>query len=142
MKFTPRTEREVSRIFEKGDYRFIVISAEEKTSKTGNQMIHLKLSVLHNEIVGKTNIVDCYLLSDHPSFEHLIRHFCYSVGLENEYETGNILPEFCLDKKGIVRLSVEEDKTGKYPDKNKVVDFLVEKNTEKSTIDLNDDVPF
>ena len=142
MKFTPRTEREVSRIFEKGDYKFNVLSAEEKKSKTGNEMIHLKLNVEHNEISGKNTIVDCYLLSGHPSFEHLIRHFCYSVGLENEYESGNILPEFCVDKFGIVRLSIEEDKTGKYPDKNRVIDFLVEKNTSKINTDLNDDVPF
>jgi hypothetical protein len=144
MKFTPRTEKEVSRIFEKGDYRFTVSSALEKVSKSsGNQMIHLKLVVYHSDIPGKTTIVDCYLLNDNPSFEYLIRHFCYSVGLGELYEQGNLLPEQCNGKEGIVRLAIEEDKTGKYPDKNKVTDFIAEKLTENSSEEkLNDDIPF
>lgn len=150
MKFTPRSESEVSKIFEKGNYKFEVIDANEKTSKNGNEMIHLKLSLYHNSIPGKSTMVDTYLLSDNPNFEYLIRHFCVAVGLEDKYNLGTLEAPDCLGCKGIAKVTVEEDKTGNYPPKNRVVDFIEESsashglhiNNNTNSDGLNDDLPF
>lgn len=147
MRFTPKTENEVSRIFEKGDYRFKVIDAFEKNDKNGNPMLVIKLNVFHNNIPGKTNIVDCFL-TENPNFEFLIRHFAYSVGLDKSYEEGVLNPHECKDKSGIVKLGIQIDKEGKYPDKNIAIDFVIATNQaplnalNNNTSDLNDDIPF
>lgn len=147
MRFTPKSEKEVSRLFEKGDYEFKVIDASEKNDKKGRPMLVLKLNVLHKEIPGKTNIVDCFLTSD-PNFEFLIRHFAYSVGLEKSYEDGVLNSYECKDKSGIVRLGIKIDKEGQYPDKNIALDFLMSNSMASSNIlnkeekTLNDDFPF
>ncbi len=149
MKFTPKSEIEVARLFEKGEYKFKVIDAVEKTSQKGNAMIELNLEVYHNTIGGKTNRVRCFLMTSEPNFEFLIRHFCYSVGIGDVYESGNLLASTLPGKCGAVSLGIETDKDGKYPDKNRVLDFLV--NPENIALppsapvkqqDLNDDIPF
>lgn len=144
MKFTPKTETEVSKIFENGIYEFVVESAQEKESKSGNNMIHLKIKILHDKYIGKTNFVDCYLLTENPNFEFILRHFCYSIGLGEAYEKGEITDRMCVDKSGLAKVVIEKDKDGQYPDKNKIVDFIVDKNRDvlKTKDDLNDDIPF
>jgi hypothetical protein len=154
MRFIPKTEEEVKRTFEKGDYRFKVIYAEEKNAKNGSPMIHIKMNVFHNVIPGKTTIVDSYLTSN-PNFEFLIRHFAYSIGLGECYESGALEAHHCQDREGIVRLGIETDTSGKYPDKNRVFDFIVDKNREtvfpvnqsshlpaNGKEELNDGIPF
>ena len=149
MKFTPKTEQEVSRIFEKGNYRYKVIDAFNKPDKNNNIMLVLKLQFFHNSIPGKTTIVDCYL-TNNPNFEFLTRHFAYSCGLDEYYEKGELPPEVCKNKEGVGTLGVSIDETGKYSDKNVVRDFIVTANVATLNIlnaadsnsDLNDDVPF
>lgn len=144
MRFTPKSEAEVSKIFENGIYEFVVESANEKNSKNGNPMIHLKVKIMHDKYVGKTNIVDCFLLTDNPNFEFILRHFCFSIGLGDSYEKGEITEQMCIGKEGYAKVVIEKDKEGKYPDKNKIVDFIVSKNKDEFKIDssLNDDLPF
>jgi hypothetical protein len=157
MRFTPRTEKEVSNVFEKGKYKFSVISAKETVSKSQNEMLNLTLVIYHNSIPGKSSVVNCYLLTDNPSFEYMIRHFCYSVGLENQYESGVLIASDCIGKEGIVSIGIDVDKTGQYSDKNKVLDFIIKENNEVKPVvstfnnisinlpknnDINDEVPF
>jgi len=161
MLFTPKTEKEVSPLFERGDYKFKVIDALEKDDRNGNPMLQVKMQVFHNVIPGKTNIVDLWL-TNNPNFEFLIRHFSYSIGLAESYEKGSLSPEQCIDRIGIVRLGISVDKNHKYPDRNKAVDFICEKNEDNvmhdlmtklhsshtsnvgdsATTQLNDDLPF
>jgi len=143
MKFQPKSEEQVKRLFDKGDYPFTVTSANEKQSRTGNPMLELDLQLEHSTIKGKTGFVKAYLLTDNPNFEFLLRHFCYSIGVGADYERGDINPKALVGKKGVARVSIEIDESGKYPDKNKVVDFLGEpfaSSTPKK--DLDDDIPF
>lgn len=143
MNFTPRSESEVSPLFEKGIYKFRVESAVERTSKNGNPMIELKLKLVHNMIQGKTILIYCYLLTDNPSFDFLLRHFCYSVGLGESYEKGVLEAAMCPGKVGTAKIGIDIDKEGKYQEKNKVLDFIMPKEGEvlPQTID-DDDVPF
>lgn len=144
--FSPKTEKEVSTLFEKGDYRFKVIGSEYKTDKNGNPMLHIKMQVFHNVIPGKTTIVHVYL-TNNPNFEFLIRHFAYSIGIGESYEKGKIEPQECNERSGIVRLGISIDKNGQYPDKNNALDFIIDdkiKPNEKAVLNenLNDDIPF
>lgn len=140
--FPPKTEEEVKKVFDKGDYRFTVDEAEVKNDKNGSPMMHIKIQVFHNNIPGKTNLVDVWL-TNNPNFEFLIRHFAYSIGLGECYESGSLEPQQCKGKKGIVRLGISVDEDKKYPDKNKAIDFLVDQNKEMPLpADLNDDLPF
>jgi len=138
--FSPKTEEEVKRVFEKGDYRFTVEEAEVKNDKNGTPMMHIKIQVFHNNIPGKTNLVDVWL-THNPNFEFLIRHFAYSIGLGECYEAGSLEPRQCKGKKGIVKLGITVDPG--YPPKNKAIDFLIDTTPEMPLpADLNDDVPF
>lgn len=146
MRFNPKTEDEVKRIFEKGDYPFLVIDALEKTSAKGRPMLQVKLKVFHPAIPSKTVIVDTFLLIDEPNFEFLLRHFAYSVGLGQKYEIGSIEPQECMNKEGTVRLGVETDKSGQYPPRNKAMDFLFSSESIQGGASQeslpNDDLPF
>lgn len=145
MRFSPKSESEVSKLFEKGNYQFEVIESIDARSKNGNEMIQLKLKIQHHTFIGKATIITCYLMADNPNFEFLLRHFCYSTGLENEYENGELSARSCLDKFGIAKIGIEEDKTGKYQPKNKVLDFIEKDiNTHPNLVssDLNDDIPW
>jgi hypothetical protein len=144
MKFTPRSEEEVSRLFEKGTYRFKVMEAQECKSKAGNPQMRLKLQLKHDKFFGKTNLVNCYLLTDNPNFEFLLRHFCHSVGLISQYEKGELTDSMCAGKEGMVKVGIESDEEGKYPDKNKVLDFVIPKNGEsfEAPTPFDDEIPF
>ena len=160
MRGTPRSESEVSRLFEKGDYKFDIISASESVSKgaktLGTPMFELKLLVHHNKVAGKTTTVFCYILNN-PAFEFLIRHLYSSVGMMSDYDSGNWVASKLEGKSGFASLGVEIDKSGAYPDKNRILDFLdgvvgggyvenvnavLTKNINDSSTKLNDDIPF
>ena len=157
MQFKPKSEEEVRRIFEKGEYQFKVTDAIERNSAKGNPMIELTLEIYHSTITGKTNIVKCFLMTSEPNFEFLIRHFCYSVGLIQSYESGNLIASTLIGKYGYALIGIETDKEGKYPDKNRVLDFIEKSPTQigqngLKTVSqslptdpsktLNDDIPF
>lgn len=145
MQFKPKTEEEVRRIFDKGDYRFDVSDATERNDKEGRPMLAVKINIHHSVINGKTNIVDVYFTSN-PNFEFLFRHFMCSIGLEDVYEKGEVKPFQLIGKKGVARIGVKVDKTGTYPDKNSVLDFLIsdKSSTESSNSnkELNEEIPW
>jgi hypothetical protein len=157
MQFKPKSEEEVRRIFSKGSYAFKVIDAIEKNSSKGNPMIELNLEIYHNIITGKTNLVRCFLMTSEPNFEFLIRHFCYSIGMIEAYESGNLIASTLVGKIGTAVIGIEVDKDGKYPDKNRVLDFIEKSPTQigqnvLKTVSqslpsdpsktFNDDIPF
>ena len=157
MQFKPKSEEEVKRIFSKGEYAFKVIDAIERDSSKGNPMIELNLEIYHSTITGKTNLVRCFLMTSEPNFEFLIRHFCYSIGMSESYESGNLIASTLVGKFGTALIGIEIDKEGKYPDKNRVLDFIEKSPTQigqsglknishslpvQQKSDLNDDIPF
>lgn len=147
MRFVPMKEEEISKIFQPGIYKFTVIKAEEKESKSGNEMIKITLKMFHNEIKNKTHLVDAYLMQTQP-LQFLLRHFCSSVGMEEIYNMGIINESDCINRTGWVKIGIEVDKTGQYGDKNKVIDFIVKEEEKESEYSSNqqsgemDDIPF
>jgi len=141
MKFTPKTEEELNPLLQDGTWDFEVIKAEAKLSKSGNEMIHILVKVW--DMNGTSSIVNDYLIS---SILYKVRHFCYGTGLEQHYENGDLSDVMCVGRTGKCKGKIEKDKTGQYPDKNIIVDYLEKADAaskEKNAKDeFDDDIPF
>jgi len=128
MKFTPMTADELARasLLPAGTYGFEVINALDKISKTGNEMIELKLNVFGND--SEAHVFD-YLL-EKMAFK--LRHFAECVGLLADYENGALDAYRCNGKVGMLKLGIEPGNEA-YGPKNVVKDYIPpEKAVEKA----------
>lgn len=139
--FPPRTEEEVSRILQPGIVEFEVIKAEEKTSKTGNLMLELTIKCFDQK--GKSNLVSDYILTD-TNWEWKLRHFCFSCGLDQLYESGKLADVDCFGKRGKAHIKIKHDASGQYKDKNVIDDYIPLGKGEKADFVESDlsDIPF
>jgi hypothetical protein len=126
MRYTPKTaeqieaeerQRELENLLPKGTYDFEVFRAEDKISKSGNEMIALGLKVFADD--GKTPFVNDFLL-ERMAFKLL--HFCEVTGLTEKYESGNLTASDCVGCSGRVQIDIEPAK-GAYAAKNSVRDY-------------------
>lgn len=147
MRFTPKSEKEIVEmgLLPKGEYSFDVISCEERVSKKGAPMLVLTLKLYDQSLQPRGRVTD-YLLESMP---HKLRHAAYGCGIGDKYETGDLEPHDFNNATGVVRVGIQQDKTGQYPDKNVVLDYLdqtkvpvqkIEKNFQNFQAD--EDVPF
>jgi len=127
MQFTPRSvedleldekKREEALLLQKGDYDFEVTEAIEKTSKSGNPMIQVRLKVFHED---SFRFVTDYLM-EKMAFK--LRHFAESVGLLEEYNAGQFDASNLVGASGVVKLEIEPAK-GQFSAKNSVKDYAV-----------------
>ena len=120
MEFKPQSEEEIAEagLIKKGDYSFEILEAQDKTSKSGNQMIVVKLGVFTEE--GKMRKVTDYLL---PTMAYKLRHFCDAVGLLPQYQDGSLCADDCKGRTGMVRVDVEPSQNG-FPPKNIAKDYI------------------
>lgn len=121
MKITPKSEKELAEmnLWTVGEYSFEVLDAEDTTSKAGNEMIKLKVSVFNNE--GGHKILFDYLLD---SMAHKVRHIADACGLIDKYEAGSLEAIDLKGKTGVLKLKITKDKAGQYPDKNEIADYV------------------
>ena len=131
-----------------GIYDFQVINAEETTSKAGNEMMKLQLTVWDEK--GRERTIYDYLLE---SLEWKVGHFAEATGLFDNYVKGMLPADMCIGKSGQCKVYIQQDKTGTYGDKNSIADYIPtseaiaakadkKANNSKSVPDLNDDIPF
>lgn len=122
LSFQPKSEKEIreAQLAPDGDYDFEVLKSEDATSKSGNPMIRLKLGIYNGDAM-RWHVSD-YLVA---AMEAKLRHFADTTGLLARYESGQMSAQDCTGRAGRCRLAVEEDKEGKYPDKNTVKDYIV-----------------
>lgn len=94
--FKPMSKEELRPLLGPGEYKFQVYSAEMKMSKANNPQI--VLNVKATSPTGMQVFITDYLLLPNPQVDDeekirnktwKLRNFCYSVGLEKEYEAGN-----------------------------------------------------
>lgn len=125
MKFTPKTEKEITEenLLPEGRYDFEISGAEETLSKKGNEMIKLMVRVYKPD--GKFNIVTDYLLE---SMLYKLLHCCEACDLMAQYESGRLSADDFIGKTGQLKLVVKIDETGNYPDQNSIKDYVVDKN--------------
>lgn len=149
MKFEPKTEQEVeeSGLLPKGEYDFEIVSAEDTTSKKGNDMIALKLHVYNTDGSYKT-VLDWLL----EAISYKLRHFAYCIGKGDEYETGTLSADGLTGCVGRCRLIIQKQEG--YSAKNSVADYIVPKNgaaepravdakmAQSSKAALDDEIPF
>lgn len=129
----------------KGIYNFQVINAEEAISKSGNDMIKLQIKIWMED--GRERIVFDYLLE---ALEYKLGHFAEVTGLMDQYNSKLLTAHDCLNKTGSLKIGVQSDKNGIYPDKNAVIDYISDLDHKPSALnplpkkenDLNDDLPF
>lgn len=151
MRFTPKTEEQLiaENMIPEGIYPFEVVYTEDRVSQKGNEMIVLKLKVFTES--GERFVTD-YLME---AMAFKLRHAAEACGLLDQYNEGEITSFHFNGQAGMVKIGVEKDKTGQYPDKNVVRDYAVErpaKTSEKHSAakanayqpegDLDDEIPF
>lgn len=149
MRFKALTEEEIKRssFLKDGLYDYEVIHSEEGIGqKSGNEYVTLKLKIWDEE--GR----------EHPLFTNLafiklLKHFCDVNDLIEEYKSGNIPAEKCMNKcGGKVLIGFEDEKPnpkgGMYKAKNVVKDYVKEHKISqampliKEGESFNDDLPF
>lgn len=142
MKTYPKSDEEImsSLYWKEGDYEFLVESAEDKISKSGNEMIKVLLRIYGKE--GQSKEITDYLL---PQMAFKLKHFCKATGLLDKYNNDDLNASDCISRKGFLQLGIEEERPnengGFYPKKNFVKDYLCEIMVPASDMP-NDDVPF
>jgi hypothetical protein len=128
-------------LLEKGDYDVEVLEATDEVSKkSGNDMIKLTLAVWVGDKV-RCRIFD-YLLDALPA---KLRHASDTFGLLSKYESGSLRAMDFVGRTGRAKIVIEEDKSNKYPPKNKILDYVCRQtkqlNSNPPAPDI-DDLPF
>ena len=90
----PREELKSFMLLPDGEYKFVVVSAEQKTSKNGNAMIEIKIGI--NGASNNVTVRDW--LVNLPSMQYKICEFCDAVGVP--YERGSFTANEILGKTG------------------------------------------
>lgn len=121
MKFNPKTEKEIQEanlIPEKTICPVKILNAIDKTSAAGNEMIELTVRVFHGD--KSFQVLDWIM----PKVEFKFFHFCAYMGLSKQYETGTLTAADCKDREGYAKIGIQSDKTGQYPDRNNIMDYV------------------
>lgn len=126
----------------KGMYDFEVTEAADKQSKAGNDMVELLVRVYDEE--GKSRkLFDWLVDTDGGAFK--IRHFAEATGMLAEYERGELLSHDMVGKTGRCQVLIKKDKTGEYPDKNVISDYVKSDGnaaTSRTAELVDDEIPF
>ena len=101
---------------------FEVMTAENKTSKAGNDMIAVKLRVWHGE--REAHVYD-YLMA---TMGFKLLHFCEASGLTDRYASGGLDASDCQRKTGRAVIGLEPA-SGNYSAKNVVRDYVGHRET-------------
>ena len=151
MKFNSMTKEQIQELnlMQPGIYNFQVTDALDQKSKNGNDIIKLILKVWDND--GRERVIFDYLV-DVAAFHYKLRNFAETSGMLDKYDHGNIDADDCKNKLGKLKIIIQKDKTGQYPDKNAVADYIMAKGivikpaepeTDSSIpVEFDDDVPF
>jgi len=122
MRFQPKTEKEISEanLWPAGKYAFKILEAEESEDKNGNPMIKLNVQVFKE--TGASQRIFDYVSG--AWMEYKLRHLAEACGLIDEYERGEIEAYQLVGKTGLAKVNISKDKTGQYPDKNGIADYV------------------
>lgn len=152
MQVTPKSEAEVSNfsVFPAGIYDFEILTAVEKKSKAGNDMIEMKVRVFDQE--GKSTNVFDYLME---VMAYKLRHAAAACGLLSSYEQGQLNADNFVGCTGKLKLGI--DVPVGFPEKNVIKDYVVPRSEEEQKMveathkvggkktassELNDEIPW
>lgn len=153
MKFTPKSEQQLeaerleaekNRLMPYGTVcDFETVEASNERSGKGSDMIKLIVKVFAPN--GEERMFNDYLVA---TFEHKLRHAASACGVLDKYENGELDATDFLYKSGKCIMGIERDKTGNYPPKNKIADYVKRAEGDsapvarKAPADLDDEIPF
>jgi len=121
MNFAAKTEKQLKEelLIPAGTYPFEVMTAEDKKSKKGNDMIELTLRIFMPD--GRSRQLKDWVM-EKMAFK--LFHFCAYTGLSLKYEHGTLTANDCVGRSGYVEIEIQEDKAKQYPDRNAVGDYV------------------
>lgn len=121
MRFEAKSDAELAdaALLADNDYDFEVVSAEETTSKSGNDMIAMVLKVFDGE--GGSRPVRDWLVSTEGGLRK-ISGFAKSVGMTTEYKSGE-LSAYAIEK-AAGRCRIKRDPNIGYEPKNTVAYYI------------------
>lgn len=153
MKFAPKTEQQLEQERKEAEQNrlmpfgticdFEIVNADDKVSSAGNDMIKLAVKVFKPS--GEEQIVDDFLLE---SMEYKLRHAASACGLIDKYSAGELHAYDFPGKTGKCKMGIKRDKTGQYPPKNVINNYIKRPDNEsgaapaKTAADLDDEIPF
>lgn len=108
MKFTPKSSEEIALdgLLKEGKYPFTVTKAEDAKSKTtGAEMIKLQLTV-YGDGTRQATVYD-YLME---SISDKLYKFCFLMGLDERYDSGDLKAEDCANKEGWAHIKIQPAK--------------------------------
>ena len=121
-----------------GEYDATVKYAVEETSKSGNPMIKIILTVYGSGI--EADVFD-YLVSS-PAVLYKVKNFCKSAGID--FDRGELNVEVCMEQNVRVKLKVEKQEG--FEDRNAVADYVTRAKALAATgapaSKKDDDIPF
>ena len=142
MKFQPKTEKELAEanLWPNGEYAFEILEAEEATDKNSNPMLKLNVKVFKDS--GASQRIFDYVSPAWMEFK--LRHLAEACNLLAQYESGELHAYEFVGKTGYCKVGVSKDKSGQYPDRNGIMDYLTDKTTAQKAAEAlaDDSVPF
>lgn len=159
-QYQPMSEQEAMaerfQLLKEGVYEAVITASKDTTSaNSGNPMMDMTVTVYDHD--GKSHDVRDFLVFTKAMMWKIV-HFADSAGLTKDYEDGALCSEKAINKAVMVKINVEDGREipvdklngkpsgSKYPDKNKIEDYikrdLQAEAIKKFQDDLNDDVPF
>lgn len=115
-----REQMQQGDLVEPGNYDFEVVDAQERMSKSGNEMIELQVKIWDKN--GRGRVLFDYLLS---ALEFKLGHFAECTGLFDKYQEGALSAEDCIGKSGQCKVYIQKSKDPQYGDKNSIADYLL-----------------
>lgn len=104
----------------------------ERMSNSGNMMFETKIQVFNED--GKMRLITAYILAEGKAAFQL-RSAAEAFGVLDEYRAGTLTEDDLKGKSGYVKLGIQIDKDGVYPDKNVIADY---KKTMPGTVKAED----
>ena len=128
MRFAPKSDTELQELglMPEGIYSLEVTEAQDKVSKSGNEMIALKLTVNAGDHSGRP--VFDYLLE---SMGFKLKHFTEAASIPHKYTDGSLNALDCMGKLVKAHIVISPPKDG-YAAKNSVKDYVVKTGAEQS----------
>lgn len=108
MKYKPKSEEQIAkeRLIPDGIYDFEILEANDGCSKSGKDMITLKMRV-YLPSGNSISLTDWLVATEEMSWK--IRKFAESIGMLAEYETGELIADDMPGRSGKVQITSKDD---------------------------------
>jgi len=117
-----------------GTYEYKVIEALETTSKAGNEMLKIFISLYGSD--GSTVTIHDYLVS---TVRWKLKQFAKSCGMLEKLEGGELSEMDILNKKGMCEIGLEKTEKGEFL---RVKKYLPLEDLKEENVIEDDDLPF